>query len=33
MVCHDSTFVKVYSKHGRKGGISDRVVRAEKADR
>jgi transposase len=33
MVCTDSTFMKAYSKRGRKGGISDRGARVGRADR
>ena len=33
MVCTDSTFLKAYSRRGRKGGISDREARVGRADR
>jgi hypothetical protein len=33
MVCNDSTFMKAYSRRGRKGGISDRGARVGRADR
>jgi len=33
MVCNDSTFIKAYSRRGRKGGISDRGARVGRADR
>ena len=33
MVCTDSTFLKAYSRRGRKGGISDRGARVGRADR
>jgi transposase len=33
MVCTDSTFMKAYSRRGRKGGLSDRGARVGRADR
>lgn len=33
MVCVDSTFMKAYSRRGRKGGISDRGARVGRAER
>jgi len=33
MVCTDSTFMKAYSRRGKKGGISDRGARVGRADR
>jgi hypothetical protein len=33
MVCNDSTFMKAYSRRGRKGGLSDRGARVGRADR
>lgn len=33
MVCADSTFLKAYSRRGRKGGISDRGARVGRAER
>ena len=32
MVCTDSTFMKAYSRRGRKGGLSDRGARVGRAD-
>jgi len=33
MLCNDSTFIKAYSRRGRKGGLSDRGARVGRADR
>jgi hypothetical protein len=33
MVCTDSTFMKAYSRRGKKGGLSDRGARVGRADR
>jgi hypothetical protein len=33
MICNDSTFLKAYSRRGRKGGLSDRGARVGRADR
>jgi len=33
MVCTDSTFMKAYSRRGRKGGLSDRGARVGRADK
>jgi transposase len=33
MLCNDSTFMKAYSRRGRRGGLSDRGARVGRADR